>query len=128
MIKVGLRNYRGFTLENAAELEIVPGLISFVGKNNAGKSTCIRALYELRQHFQTYPYWTGSAYQRTELRIQSEPDPTVGESFQSLGHFEPLTSAKNGWAKSQNWRIADCEPPSFFQEHDVGRFLADLPA
>jgi energy-coupling factor transporter ATP-binding protein EcfA2 len=51
----------------------------------------------------------------------------LGPSFQELGPFDDVRNSSNGWAKSQNWRIAEREADSFFADNDLGRFLAELP-
>jgi ABC-type Mn2+/Zn2+ transport system ATPase subunit len=47
--RVRLYDYRCFWREEPATLDIQSGLTSLIGPNNAGKSTLIKALYELRQ-------------------------------------------------------------------------------
>jgi ABC-type Mn2+/Zn2+ transport system ATPase subunit len=46
--RVRLYDYRCFWREEPATLELQAGFTSFIGPNNAGKSTLIRAVYELR--------------------------------------------------------------------------------
>ena len=47
-IKVTLRNYRCFEDQTPASVEIGPGFTAFVGQNNSGKSSMLKAFYELR--------------------------------------------------------------------------------
>lgn len=49
--KLTLRNYRCFDWNNPAVLEFGNGFAAFVGANNSGKSTALRAVYELRNLF-----------------------------------------------------------------------------
>ncbi|MBI3478820.1 MAG: AAA family ATPase [Nitrosomonadales bacterium] len=49
--KLTLRNYRCFDWNNPAVLEFGDGFTAFVGPNNSGKSTALRAVYELRNLF-----------------------------------------------------------------------------
>lgn len=46
--KLTLRNYRCFSNEQPAVFEIGPGFTSFIGPNNAGKSTILKFFYEIR--------------------------------------------------------------------------------
>lgn len=50
-IRVTLSNYRPFSAPTRASFEVIDGIVAFVGKNNSGKSTIIRSLYELRSTF-----------------------------------------------------------------------------
>ena len=51
-LRYSLSNYRCFPDSRRAELLIEPGFTSFVGANNAGKSTLLRSIYELRPFFE----------------------------------------------------------------------------
>ena len=46
--KLTLKNYRCFDWEHPIELPFVQGFTALVGSNNSGKSTALRAVYELR--------------------------------------------------------------------------------
>jgi hypothetical protein len=50
-IRYELSNYRCFPDDQSARLVIRPGFTSFIGINNAGKSTVLRSLFELREFF-----------------------------------------------------------------------------
>lgn len=52
-IDVTLKNYRCFSDEHPATFRLRPGLTAFVGRNNAGKSSVLRFLYEFRNLFQS---------------------------------------------------------------------------
>ena len=52
-IELTVKNYRCFSDEQPATFRVQPGLTALVGKNNAGKSSILRFLYELRGLFQT---------------------------------------------------------------------------
>jgi energy-coupling factor transporter ATP-binding protein EcfA2 len=77
LIKITLRNYRGFTSAKPAEFQIGKGFTSLIGKNNAGKSTCLKAIYELRNVFSASDVWNGANSGFVGLNILSEPDFTV---------------------------------------------------
>jgi len=47
-VRITLRNYRCFTENAPAVFEIGKGFTSFIGPNNAGKSTVLRFFYEMR--------------------------------------------------------------------------------
>jgi energy-coupling factor transporter ATP-binding protein EcfA2 len=46
-----ISNYRCFTAEEPARLEMRPGLTSLIGPNNSGKSAILRFFYEMRNLF-----------------------------------------------------------------------------
>ena len=50
-VRVTLKNYRGFSDQNPARIEIGSGLTALVGPNNAGKSSLKLFFYELRDLF-----------------------------------------------------------------------------
>jgi energy-coupling factor transporter ATP-binding protein EcfA2 len=50
--RVTLKNYRGFTDENPAQIEVGAGLTALVGPNNAGKSSLKLFFYEMRGLFE----------------------------------------------------------------------------
>lgn len=52
VIDLELKNYRCFPDRSPARFRISPGFVSFVGANNAGKSTLLRFFFELRQLFE----------------------------------------------------------------------------
>jgi energy-coupling factor transporter ATP-binding protein EcfA2 len=49
--RVTLKNYRGFSDQNPARIEVGPGLTALVGPNNAGKSSLKLFFYEMRDLF-----------------------------------------------------------------------------
>lgn len=51
-IDLTIKNYRCFSDEHPARITLRPGAISFVGKNNSGKSTLLPFFFELRNLFQ----------------------------------------------------------------------------
>lgn len=51
-LDITLKNYRCFSDSLPATFTLGPGLTSFVGPNNAGKSAVLRFLYEFRELFQ----------------------------------------------------------------------------
>lgn len=78
-----LSNYRCFPDEVAASVTVRPGFTSFVGVNNAGKSSLLRSFYELRQMFvelsQPQPgLWLAGNpnYGAPRLQLSGVPDPT----------------------------------------------------
>ena len=52
-VRVILKNYRCFPTSNPARIILKDGLTSFVGVNNAGKSSILRFFYEFRNLFKT---------------------------------------------------------------------------
>ena len=81
MVKITLRNYRGFTSESPASFTLGDGFTAFVGKNNAGKSTCLRAIFELRNLLGDVSKWVGIDQSYTQIQCPTEPDPTVLLNF-----------------------------------------------
>jgi|APLak6261698768_1056241.scaffolds.fasta_scaffold02003_2 predicted ATP-dependent endonuclease of OLD family len=81
MIKITLRNFRGFTNQHPAEFIIGDGVSAFIGVNNAGKSTCLRSIYELRELFSHINYWCGLTSGRTSFNCQMEPDTSIFLNF-----------------------------------------------
>jgi len=53
-MKLTIKNYRCFSENNPAVIEINKGFISFIGVNNSGKSTLLKFFYEFRHLFQTF--------------------------------------------------------------------------
>jgi ABC-type cobalamin/Fe3+-siderophores transport system ATPase subunit len=49
-----------------------------------------------------------------------------GVKYSALPHFATLKDAANGWAKSENWRIAAEMDWSDIQDTDLGKFLMEL--
>lgn len=51
----------------------------------------------------------------------------IGVNVQALGPFERLKDpGKNGWGKSENWRIAIHMSATEWLENDVGKFLSEI--
>src|SRR5437870_5229296 len=50
-VEITLKNYRCFQDAEPATFRIGGGITAFVGPNNAGKSTLLKSLYELRGLF-----------------------------------------------------------------------------
>ena len=48
LIDLELKNYRCFPDSSPARITVAPGFVALIGPNNSGKSTIIRALFELR--------------------------------------------------------------------------------
>jgi predicted ATPase len=51
---VSLRNYRCFDWNNPAILEFGSGFVAYIGTNNAGKSSALRSIYELRSFWSIF--------------------------------------------------------------------------
>ena len=49
--RLTLKNYRGFSDQNPARIEIGPRLTALLGQNNAGKSSLKLFFYEMRDFF-----------------------------------------------------------------------------
>jgi ABC-type cobalamin/Fe3+-siderophores transport system ATPase subunit len=77
-IEYSLSNYRCFPDGNRAEIVIEPGFTSFIGVNNAGKSTLLRSLYELRSFFgnlsQPTAHWIANLDQPQAIEFYDVPD------------------------------------------------------
>ncbi|WOH59772.1 ATP-dependent nuclease [Bradyrhizobium sp. BWC-3-1] len=58
------------------------------------------------------------------------PDSAVkaafGASFSALGPYDRLDQHPNGWAKSDNWKIAHHVKEEDLMQTDVGRFLSEI--
>src|SRR4051812_38186271 len=54
-IRLTVKNYRCFPASRPARVALRPGFTSFIGVNNAGKSTFLKLLYELRDVFRRFP-------------------------------------------------------------------------
>lgn len=81
MIKLGLRNYRALSPNSSAEICLDSSFIALLGKNNAGKSTWIRAIFELRELFNNVNRWCSPQNGETAFNVSSEDDPTVLLNF-----------------------------------------------
>src|SRR5712671_4868389 len=53
-IEITLKNYRCFPDTNPAKITLRDGFTSFVGVNNAGKSSLLKFFYEFRPIFQSW--------------------------------------------------------------------------
>lgn len=73
-IRLILSDYRCFRREQPAVLEIVDGFTAYVGPNNAGKSTILKSLFELRPVFNTATnligHWGPQFQNRQGLSLQ----------------------------------------------------------
>ncbi|WP_297484359.1 AAA family ATPase [Ferrovum sp.] len=69
--KLTLRNFRCFDWKNPAVLEFGDGFTAFVGSNNSGKSTALRAVYELRSML---PYICSTLRSDNTFRMNCEPN------------------------------------------------------
>lgn len=58
---ITLRNYRCFDWRHPAKIEISPGFTAIIGLNNSGKSTVLKAIYELRNVFGSFSHLTNGA-------------------------------------------------------------------
>lgn len=52
--RIRFYDFRCFSREQPATLELLDGFTSFIGPNNAGKSALIKSVYELRQAFRAF--------------------------------------------------------------------------
>jgi energy-coupling factor transporter ATP-binding protein EcfA2 len=76
-IDIELKNYRCFEDSAPAKFRVRPGFTAFIGKNNSGKSTLLRFLYEFRGLFQALP------------------DPNVLKSAEVRHAFNPPSNQPN---------------------------------
>jgi hypothetical protein len=65
-VEIKLKNYRCFTDNNPAVFRIGPGFTSFVGINNAGKSTLLKFFYEFKGILSTYGQNKNAIYQAAQ--------------------------------------------------------------
>jgi predicted ATPase len=69
--EVELRNYRRFPVDRPARFILGPGFVSFVGVNNAGKSSLLRSFWEFRQLFNQLAY--DAPFLRTNGKVLDQP-------------------------------------------------------
>ena len=68
--RIRFYDFRCFRREQPATLELLDGFTSFIGPNNAGKSTLIKSIYELRQAFRPLSNWEQNPTQFTQISHQ----------------------------------------------------------
>lgn len=74
---VTLRNYRCFDWDNPMRLEFCDGFVALIGPNNSGKSSALRAIYELRPLFQNiFPSFSSVNGFRHHPGFQFVSDPS----------------------------------------------------
>lgn len=138
IIRLTLRDYRCFLREQPAVIEIIEGFTAYVGPNNAGKSTILKAFYELRPLFSMavnlYGHWADQ-FQNIlgvnflapisdahEIINNSRRDPALSVEIEIVGQKsdEPLVPAhKVAFIYSGNgWQIQVFSPLS---ELPIGR-------
>lgn len=77
-IDITLKNYRCFPDTNPAKIMLRDGFTSFVGVNNAGKSSLLKFFYEFRPLFQTLAPQSGLLLEVLQGRyVGFNPVPTV---------------------------------------------------
>jgi len=77
-IEITLKNYRCFPDTNPAKITLRDGFTSFVGVNNAGKSSILKFFYEFRPLFQNWAPNTQAVLSAFQGQIQGySPVPTV---------------------------------------------------
>ena len=75
--RVTLRNYRCFDWEHPCTIEFGDGFFAYIGPNNVGKSSALRAIYELRQYWGLIPITFQRAHQlRAQCSALGISDPT----------------------------------------------------
>jgi predicted ATPase len=79
-MKITAKNYRCYSEKNPLRITFSEGITSFVGVNNAGKSTIFRLIYELRNLWELLS--------RKDISLFKNPNNTINISF---GLAEPLT-------------------------------------
>jgi hypothetical protein len=80
-------------------------------------STCERLGYKIH-----VTAWRALENYFTDAAIKAQ----LGEKYKSLEPFETLRNASLGWAKADNWRIAQHMSTDELLACDVGRFLHDV--
>lgn len=80
MLKIEIKNYRSFPIDNPIELEIEEGITFILGPNNIGKSNILRLFYELR-----------NLINLENIRSDRETAVTIGHS-----RFDQLIHQKSG--------------------------------
>src|SRR6267143_5101234 len=84
-IEITLKNYRCFPDSNPARITLREGFTSFVGVNNAGKSSLLKFFYELRPLFQ---FWTPNNHMLLQvLRGQPQRLRPRADRFRPGGIF-----------------------------------------
>ena len=84
-VDITLENYRCFSQQHPAKIEMRPGLTAFVGPNNSGKSSLLRFFYEFRPFFQTIAgNWRGLVVGKNIAPINLPPGVL---DFQELFSF-----------------------------------------
>jgi energy-coupling factor transporter ATP-binding protein EcfA2 len=68
-----LRNFRCFGMGNPVEIPFGPGFSAFIGVNNSGKSTAIKAIFELRSLFLNLPLIVFGRMKNPELYPNGVP-------------------------------------------------------
>ncbi len=87
-VKFTIKNYRCFSDQNPAILEIRNGITSFVGINNAGKSTVLKFFYEFRDLFKQLenPGHIAAAINSSQHFRKAEETTDIAEIFHNANN------------------------------------------
>lgn len=89
-IQLEIKNYRCFPDERPAKIRVRNGVTGFVGINNAGKSTALRLLYELR------PLWEQLRLrQNLQARLNGVQDGSTHTNFSGIADPAEIFSNRN---------------------------------
>jgi ABC-type cobalamin/Fe3+-siderophores transport system ATPase subunit len=109
-IQLEIKNYRCFGDEHPARVEIHEGAIAFVGVNNAGKSTLLRLLFELRELFGRVG--EGHALQPA---LNGNLDGSNKHSFAGVADHQEVFSNRNNRELSITLKVGGGEADSLHQ-------------
>jgi ABC-type cobalamin/Fe3+-siderophores transport system ATPase subunit len=97
-IEITFQNYRGFAMDNPVELQIEEGITFILGVNNVGKSSLIRAFYELRP-FIDFQLLNNSRARQHAIQKSSivSFDRLINRQDNQRKIHLKLKSGENGW-------------------------------
>jgi ABC-type multidrug transport system ATPase subunit len=97
---ITISNYRCFSVEQPARLEVRPRILALVGPNNAGKSTLLRFFFEFR------PLFTALADEQSIRNISS--GALQGLQLAALGDPLEIFNNSNGLPVQIQLRVHEC--------------------
>ena len=86
--EIRLRNFRCFDWDQPATIEFRDGFTALIGPNNSGKSTALRAIFELRPLFELLPVIITEPLDRSRhVGLSSETDPAAFANSRDSSRF-----------------------------------------